>query len=457
MELHRRVMEALGKPEKLLEPLTLFPKQASAASARLRPALFGAERYMVDTEVSWLAGGMGAAKSAQSGQFDEAGEIGFREAWDDPELLLAAMPSSWPPADRCWFEFDSHARFVGSAPGWLSPDDDAPRTGGFLIERVGEPLSSVFRMTAIFPIVAGKGAPAGAVEGSPVSIVWDTSRRHALPTDEEDEIVFLGKLPGGQLPTDPMARAYRLSARMRTLFGALALNSSGLPDIRAAIEDMGAHAVLAWSPYTGRFVKEILAGGMSAKGRTGAIPDDQVIRLYRKSIDGLLNEHAGDWRFAIALLALTNARVDVTRKARTLDARHRDAALRGKVKPYHEHYMVSLAVPREKVVGAILNANDYLGSKRRRHGVVETWCWGRIEGKNKGDPSCAHTWDEPGSRSMTCTSCGQKKWRRKAHERGDASLGYVTKDRLLTSAEPVPDAQAWSAEQDDEDGPGHRL
>ena len=73
------------------------------------------------------------------------------------------------------------------------------------------------------------------------------------------------------------------------------------------------------------------------------------------------------------------------------------------------------------------------GIRHKRHGVIEHWCVSR----RKGKPECKYVRRvcKPrviDARINACEFCEKTEWRRDAHERGDASLGYITHDYVVT-------------------------
>jgi hypothetical protein len=99
----------------------------------------------------------------------------------------------------------------------------------------------------------------------------------------------------------------------------------------------------------------------------------------------------------------------------------------GHVVPYLDHITVKLKLPRRVVEQRV--ARELAESlPRRRHGVPGHFA----ESRKKGDPNCEHAYIDVSPTHERCVLCKHSRWWVKAHERGDASLGYVIKDRLVT-------------------------
>ena len=61
----------------------------------------------------------------------------------------------------------------------------------------------------------------------------------------------------------------------------------------------------------------------------------------------------------------------------------------------------------------------------RAHQVRGHWC----QSQKESATPCSHDWEEiEERRKYQCRSCGRKRWWKKAHQRGDAGIGFVQKD-----------------------------
>lgn len=114
--------------------------------------------------------------------------------------------------------------------------------------------------------------------------------------------------------------------------------------------------------------------------------------------------------------------------------------LRGKAVAYMSHTMVAIKADPVPVLRR-LGTPQEAGVPKRRHKVRGTWCH-RLTGDRALRKGCTHDWvpdpefeavDDPNERDhWLCQSCGGARWRRHAHMRGDASIGYVEKGYRLT-------------------------
>ena len=127
-------------------------------------------------------------------------------------------------------------------------------------------------------------------------------------------------------------------------------------------------------------------------------------------------------RLISALLLLTSAKAVVEFG----EAPQAIGLLKNRKAIYLAHTTVHIRLGERKAIKMVKRALDV--ARRRRHEVHGHWCQSRKIGVG-----CQHDWtqiDQDGLR-FACI-CGAKRWWKAAHERGDASLGYVTKDYEVT-------------------------
>jgi hypothetical protein len=65
------------------------------------------------------------------------------------------------------------------------------------------------------------------------------------------------------------------------------------------------------------------------------------------------------------------------------------------------------------------------GMHHRLHDVRGHWA------QNRKNLSCDHIWDAIDPDHFHCTLCGTNRWWRRSHQRGDQTLGTVTKDYII--------------------------
>ena len=81
--------------------------------------------------------------------------------------------------------------------------------------------------------------------------------------------------------------------------------------------------------------------------------------------------------------------------------------------------VVTLIIPEPKVVRALKKRASEIAMRRRRHSVRGHWMIRTTR------PTCIHLFTKLDENHMRCGRCEGMRYWRKAHERGDASLGYV--------------------------------
>jgi hypothetical protein len=139
-------------------------------------------------------------------------------------------------------------------------------------------------------------------------------------------------------------------------------------------------------------------------------------------------EEAGKFRMVVSLLCLLNAKdreVDIGVPKRPPGS----SFIGGKVRPYAEFRHVRLRLPEREAYASLRSQLHDSGMSRRRHGVRGHWC----NSRRTGDPACAHDYHlvDGNPNRLACRHCGHKRWFRPYHERGDASLGYVSHDYVV--------------------------
>lgn len=187
---------------------------------------------------------------------------------------------------------------------------------------------------------------------------------------------------------------------------------------RQQVDRFKAHAYHQFTPCNALAFRRLIQGEMDRNEKpTGASAMEVVAEA--------INEYSGQWRLIICALYLINGQ-DFTSSDSTWKGGAGQRIVRGKIVPYLEHRLVSLKVPH---IVAIRKATKVLGEAipRRRHEVGGHWAHRR----SKGDPSCAHVWVKMTESREQCALCEYDRWWIKDYERGDASLGYVTKDHLV--------------------------
>lgn len=133
---------------------------------------------------------------------------------------------------------------------------------------------------------------------------------------------------------------------------------------------------------------------------------------------------AGDLKRAIILMLMLTRPREVLFDTRGVG--HARALNRGHARTYLAHHVLSKSLNAPRAVKMLRGAYPS-GRHHRRHEVAGHWCQSRKVGKG-----CVHEW-EPAEfgdvdRWHCRKGCGAKMWWRPAHERGDAALGYVTKE-----------------------------
>ena len=171
--------------------------------------------------------------------------------------------------------------------------------------------------------------------------------------------------------------------------------------------------------------------------------EERFAELLKHTIQGSI----GELRNIIAIMLMLN-RPSLTRYSNVQPGK---GFSKGKLIPYMAHTTVTIdmdAVPTMRLLGT----PEGEGVPRRRHEVRGHYCQNREARDYLRIAGCIHDWQtchddwevwlnapigmpgEPGvPRNWVCNTCGGKRWWKHEHERGDASLGFVTHDYQVTA------------------------
>ena len=169
----------------------------------------------------------------------------------------------------------------------------------------------------------------------------------------------------------------------------------------------GLHSMQAahWFPFLGHALTVELLDAM-----TGSLEDN----LEPTMVD-VASKPAVALRAVWALLATIN---DLPIKIETIEP-SRGYVARGSYKKFLQHSVIHLTVPETRWRQLVLKTHAVL--RRRAHQVRGHW---RRDWRNPLTRTCEHDFDE----QMICRRCrGRQLWIQE-HQRGDASIGFVTHD-----------------------------
>jgi hypothetical protein len=384
------IVAACNDPLRMIEPGFCDPTDKRKLASHLNGMMRSARRYFLDEEVTEAASLLGV---------------------NHPELLVEMLRRARAPFAKLWLEWPSAAQM--RAIGRERPDD-APERCGVYIERLDE-TRPLYRLTGVGAVT--HPLPTGAVAESPISVIYNLDDPTGLP------------VPLGEVRLISETTGYSEEELRRFLVGnsyygkaegtaPVALDEAERRTRAKQCEVLTSHAMVAFTPASGRVYRDVLTGRNPFYNRPAY--RSAVVQLMTEA----LHEQTGMWRFALSALALINARDYTTSDAPFKSGKNR--WIGGKVVPYLEHRLVSLKLPRKIVVRRVTKS---LGESlpRRRHEVT-----GHFKSSHKrGDPNCQHVYVNETETRELCVLCDHIRWWVNEFERGDASLGYVTKDRLV--------------------------
>lgn len=364
--------------------------------SKVRAMLRGAHRFYIDDEVTAAACTLGV---------------------QHPDILMQMLPRARTPFASVWLEWSVAAQ-INAVGGTLY--DDAPERSGVVVEQLDD-NEPIFRLTSF----AGP-APGERVKCYVSSLATLYHLRtpifNARKLSDYEEVVRMSDLP------EQLVRQSFVGAG----YFALREDDADEAELHQRMQHCDAltrHAAYIFNPLTSSFHRDVIAGRYDDKVIDAGWGDQREWQPAPKAVQSQVRnailEGAGTWRLVMSLLALMNAQDFVERdrpfkfgKSYTV-GRH--------VLPYLDHITVKLKLPRHIVVQRM--ARELAESlPRRRHGVPGHFA----QSRKKGDPNCEHAYIDVSPTHERCVLCNHSRWWVKSHERGDASVGYVLKDRLVT-------------------------
>lgn len=184
---------------------------------------------------------------------------------------------------------------------------------------------------------------------------------------------------------------------------------------------------LPWNPTDHRL--RFLQASPTLTGMTGyetkyvdLVRSDLIAEHRNHPDDSLLDGMTGTLRHVWALLATINdipvVRMDIKGSGSFLGE--------GRPRKYLDHQVLTLHVPQRASLTRLAR-NLIAHARRRAHQVRGHW---RKDWVRPGDPHCEHQWRV----DQTC-ACGAHRLWVHEHQRGDASVGFVTHDYKVTHEE----------------------
>jgi hypothetical protein len=371
------VYAACAHPTKWLESATDATGRRKLADS-LKPRLRESQRFYLDDEVATAAITLGA---------------------EHPDILLEMLHRARLPFRSCWVEWTNLGKYG------LSPNLDDPQRVGCLIERLDETVPH-YRMLVFAGGYRQARAPIVTVASMTIEYRLD---RPMLPADEtaHASLATLVNLPAQYIRQTLIGTVYIEQ-------GPREHDADAIAHRIALCDALSHYATLTLSPWLQPIIDSLPQADL---------PRRQAIT---SGLRGDILENTGIWRFIITVFALINTRDYVDTDKTFRQGKSRVTA--SKVVPYLEHRLVTLKLPRPIVVARVRRAMAE-AIPRRRHEVTGHW----KQNRSKGLAGCEHVYvDETPKRQVCVTEgCGHRRWWVDEFERGDASRGFVIKDRLV--------------------------
>ena len=159
--------------------------------------------------------------------------------------------------------------------------------------------------------------------------------------------------------------------------------------------------------------------------RTELIEEDFTAGLSAEQWEALLRGGAGSLKLILTLaLLMSRPGQHVLSQA---EVGHRKVIYKGKNAVFKAHHRISLRLEHKDPV-TYFTRHLSTGLHRRRHGVRGHWA----QTRRLVTRGCDHQWDGIAPDKYECLTCGAKRWWRKAHMRGDSTIGFITKEYDVT-------------------------
>jgi hypothetical protein len=346
----------------------------------LKVKLREARRYYVDEEVTRATTRLGV---------------------QHPDILKSMLSRARLPFAKCWVEWDIRAMLDEIDQ---TTDPDCPERAGCLIERLDD-HRPLYRLTCIGVV----GPDTIQCSASPLSIIYDldTPLTDSIYARQEHQVAEISGLPVDYLRKSIVGAAY------------ITKNSADTEEQahrRAICDALTTHAYISFSPFH--------TPKVNPDGSFGRLNRMQTGLLFRNDVV----EQAGTWRFVVSLFALINSRDYVDSSSSHRQGKSR--LVSGTMLPYMDHWLVRLRVPR-KVVEARLIKEFADAIPRRLHEVSGHWKMRKPTGVQV---TCDHAYVEETPSRLVCAvpGCGHLKWWTNNFMRGDARVGIILKDRVVT-------------------------
>lgn len=335
---------------------------------------------------------------------DDVVRVVARASLSPPRSLMACLSRSRLPYDTVWFEWDEYVRVEALSGAPPNRKNVAGRLGLLCQRSVDDDGAHLNEMM----VVVGRFSPEARLPVGThpygVGVSWS--------------------------PDDPVAESWHPYMTAENADKTMIANML-----------WGREWADAWDgpdtpPRAGRYMRRLAQHVFpSFVGPMGHQMHDEVMpgpdasgeeeREWAEQLYDMLLSISGDVRFLVTLLAMLNTVQLAT------DREHAPAGSRyvgGRIRPYMSRHTVRLEVPKERAVRKVETLR-VAGSRRRGHEVMGHYCVSRLDGVAGHD----HAWVRAGDNLWVC-HCGARKWWRKEHERGDASLGWVEKDYSVVAS-----------------------
>lgn len=345
---------------------------------------------------------------------DDASAAAIEHFTIDHLDLLAAELRDWrPPFERMWLEHDPRPRMVaagGTSAERVARGEVLPERLGALIQPVRDQIFSIEVVTRCW-------------KGDTALDACDFQPFHWLVDFSDEATAFREEHWLGQ--------EARLERLIPVTVGGYT-EARAMPWLAVAGGVRGADKWARDRKVTTQLNRRLL--GRLSRFQRSAVQQVEAHGLlrdagFRQMLINNLKEAAGQVRFVLGCLAMLQRRIVLPGEPYAQRGRR---LVSGKSLPFFGYRQITLEVPGVRRVTAAFKQQEPAAPKRR-HEVAASWCYNAEARAGCADER--HDWRPivPEQRYQ-CIRCGGKRWRRREHQRGDASLGWVHQDRVVKSA-----------------------
>jgi hypothetical protein len=384
-------------PEQRVDNPYPDPGGSRRAASQIRAALISSERYELTDDVVRAATDLGV---------------------QHPDILIAMLSRARQPFPKMWVEWDQRVALEHLD---IQVAEDAPPITGSYLEQISAPGEfPVFKMTEM-GLAYNLDPPRAAAHATSIIYSLDQPILERMPLlhQERSSLARFTGISKEVLDTCLLGSTYsQIDADMSKYLSLMESHSAQAHERKAMADHRlelcrklahhASHSLSSfWPSYT------TMLSGSKAQ-----------LQEWEHVVKNSILEFSGTWRFLVSVLALIQAR-DYTAHVQPPRNPAKRRFVGNKVVPYLQHWRVSLKLPRQVILrDMITSMRESLPQPRR---TIE----GYWRSHHDADGTCDHVNVAETPNRYRCVLCKRALWFTPAHERGDSTIGYVKKNRVV--------------------------